>query len=67
MLLLKEILCSENQFLLQQDIKIIKVWMCPELTVKRILEYFNEHKKIIHYLSKLEETSSQYMERDFLF
>ena len=46
---------------------MIRVSMCAELTVERVLKQVQCHREIMRFLSDLTENGKQYIERDFLF
>lgn len=46
---------------------MIKVPLCPELTVERVLKLIKGHKQLVAYLPDISEKAKQYIERDFLF
>ena len=46
---------------------MIRVPMCPELTVERVLKQVQGHREIMRFLPDLTDNGKQYIERDFLF
>ena len=46
---------------------MIRVPMCPELTVERFLKQVKGHREIMHFLPDVTDNGKQYIERDFLF
>ena len=46
---------------------MIRVQMCPELTVERVLKQVQGHREIMSFLSDVTDNGKQYIERDFLF
>ena len=49
------------------EIATVRVPVCPELTVERILHRVKDHKEIMRYLPDLPDKGKKYIERDFLF
>ena len=64
---LKDIIGTKKQYFLQQQIVTIRVPMCPELTVEKVLKQVKVHKQMMDYLPGLTENGKQYIERDFMF
>jgi len=52
---------------LLHEIASVRVPVCPELTVERILHRVKDHKEIMRYLPDLPDKGKKYIERDFLF
>ncbi len=46
---------------------MIRVPMCPELTVERVLKQVHGHREIMRFLPDFTDNGKQYIERDFLF
>ncbi len=46
---------------------MIRIPMCSELTVERVLKKVQGHREIMHFLYYLTDNGKQYIERDFLF
>ncbi len=46
---------------------MIRVPMCPKLTVERILKQVQSNRKIIHFPPELIDNGKQNIKRDFLF
>ncbi len=46
---------------------MIRVPMCPELTVERVFKQVQGRREIIRFLSDVTDNGKQYIERDFLF
>ena len=46
---------------------MIRVPMCPELTVERVIKQVQGHYEIMRFLPEISDTGKHYIERDFLF
>ena len=46
---------------------MIRVPMCSELTIERVLNSVEGHRKIMRFLPDVTDNGKQYIERDFLF
>ena len=46
---------------------MIRVPMCPEFTIKRVMKQVQGHREIMHFLSDLTDNGLQYFERETLF
>ena len=64
---IKDILCGKKKYFLQKDIMWLRVPMCPELTVHKVMMQVKEHHQVTAYLPDLPENGKLYVERDFLF
>ena len=64
---LREILGGKRKYFLLHEIASVRVPVCPELTVERILHRVKDHKEIMRYLPDLPDKGKKYIERDFLF
>jgi hypothetical protein len=64
---LREILAGTRKYFLLHEIATVRVPVCPELTVERILHRVKDHKEIMRYLPDLPDKGKKYIERDFLF
>lgn len=64
---IKDILCGKKKYFLQKDILWLRVPMCPELTVDKVMMQVKEHNQVMAYLPDLPLNGKLYVERDFLF
>ena len=64
---IREILAGTRKYFLLHEIASVRVPVCPELTVERILQRVKDHKEIMRYLPDLPNKGKKYIERDFLF
>ena len=64
---IREILAGTRKYFLLHEVSSIRVPVCPELTVERILQRVKDHKEIMRYLPDLLDKGKKYVERDFLF
>ena len=64
---IREILAGTRKYFLLHEIASVRVPVCPELSVERILQRVKDHKKIMRYLPDLPYKSKKYIKRDFLF
>ena len=46
---------------------MIRVPMCPELTVERVLKQVQDQREIMHFIPDLTDNGKQYIESEFLF
>jgi len=52
---LKEILAGQKKYFLLSEIAMIRVPLCPEITVERILKLVKDHKEVMNYLPDISD------------
>ena len=64
---LKDILAGKKRYFMLHEVIIVRVPICPELTVEKILARVQAHKEIMQYLPDPPDKGKYYVERHFLF
>ena len=64
---LKDILAGKKRYFMLHEVVIVRVPICPELTVEKILQRVQPYKEIMQYLPDPPEKGKYYVERHFLF